>query len=79
MSEDQYAQQDPRTQYDQPSSSDQQEPPGLTTEMRPRPDHGEDTYRGSERLVGRKAIMTGGDSGSGGRWRSRSPARAPTY
>ena len=33
--------------------------------MDPRPDHGETSYRGSERLAGRKALITGGDSGMG--------------
>jgi NAD(P)-dependent dehydrogenase (short-subunit alcohol dehydrogenase family) len=45
--------------------SQQQEPPGLTREMQPRPDHGEDSYQGSGRLDGRKALITGGDSGIG--------------
>jgi len=40
-------------------------PPGLTREMNPRPDHGEDSYKGSGRLEGKKAIITGGDSGIG--------------
>ncbi|WP_426287982.1 SDR family oxidoreductase [Sphingomonas sp. PSPC2-2] len=39
--------------------------PGLARDMRPRPDHGESTYRGSGRLAGRKALITGGDSGMG--------------
>ncbi len=43
----------------------QQDPPGLTGDMRPRPDHGEDSYQGSGRLEGRKALITGGDSGIG--------------
>lgn len=43
----------------------QQEPPGLTGEMDPRPDHGEETYRGSGRLAGLRALITGGDSGIG--------------
>jgi NAD(P)-dependent dehydrogenase (short-subunit alcohol dehydrogenase family) len=43
----------------------QQEPPGLTGEMTPTPDHGEQTYRGSGRLKGLRAIITGGDSGIG--------------
>ncbi|RKN40101.1 SDR family oxidoreductase [Streptomyces hoynatensis] len=42
-----------------------QEPPGSTEEMAPRPDHGERTYRGSDRLKDRKAVITGGDSGIG--------------
>ncbi len=43
----------------------QQEPPGLTHDMQPVPDHGEDSYQGSGRLEGRKALITGGDSGIG--------------
>jgi hypothetical protein len=39
--------------------------PGLTNEMNPRPDHGEDSYRGSGRMEGLKTIITGGDSGIG--------------
>ncbi len=39
--------------------------PGKTEEMNPRPDHGEDTYRGSGRLNDKKAVITGGDSGIG--------------
>ena len=39
--------------------------PGRTHAMNPRPDHGEATYRGSGKLAGRKAIITGGDSGIG--------------
>jgi len=39
--------------------------PGYTEAMRPVPDHGEETYRGSARLLGRKAVITGGDSGIG--------------
>jgi NAD(P)-dependent dehydrogenase (short-subunit alcohol dehydrogenase family) len=43
----------------------QQDPPGLTTEMEPAPDHGEETYAGHGRLDGLKALITGGDSGIG--------------
>ncbi|MGD8106216.1 SDR family oxidoreductase [Pantoea sp. FN0302] len=42
-----------------------QDPPGLASKMVPRPDHGEESYRGSGRLTGRKALITGGDSGIG--------------
>ncbi|WP_087771950.1 SDR family oxidoreductase [Streptomyces sp. CS227] len=45
--------------------SQQQTPPGSTTEMRPEPDHGEESYRGSGRLAGKAAVITGGDSGIG--------------
>ena len=43
----------------------QQEHPGLTDDMTPRPDHGEESYRGHERLLGQRALVTGGDSGIG--------------
>lgn len=43
----------------------QQEPPGLTQEMKPIPDHGENSYKGSGKLTGRRAFITGGDSGIG--------------
>ncbi|MDP9040762.1 MAG: SDR family oxidoreductase, partial [Bacteroidota bacterium] len=39
--------------------------PGLAGKMEPRPDHGEKSYKGSGRLAGRKALITGGDSGMG--------------
>jgi hypothetical protein len=48
-----------------PFPKQQQEWPGLASRMEPRPDHGEQTYRGSGRLAGRKALITGGDSGIG--------------
>ncbi|MEH3078275.1 MAG: SDR family oxidoreductase [Quadrisphaera sp.] len=43
----------------------QQSVPGSTSEMTPAPDHGETSYRGSGRLAGKKAVITGGDSGIG--------------
>ncbi|MBP0458891.1 SDR family oxidoreductase [Streptomyces montanisoli] len=43
----------------------QQTPPGATSEMKPEPDHGEESYRGSGRLAGKKTLITGGDSGIG--------------
>jgi NAD(P)-dependent dehydrogenase (short-subunit alcohol dehydrogenase family) len=48
-----------------PQPEQQQSPPGTTAAMDPRPDHGEESYRGSGRLAGRRAIITGGDSGIG--------------
>jgi NAD(P)-dependent dehydrogenase (short-subunit alcohol dehydrogenase family) len=48
-----------------PQPEQQQEPPGRTAEMTPRPDHGEGSYKGSGKLEGRAAIITGGDSGIG--------------
>jgi NAD(P)-dependent dehydrogenase (short-subunit alcohol dehydrogenase family) len=67
MSEDQHTQQDPMQQYPRPDQQLEQEleHPGLESEMQPTPDYGEDTYRGSGRLEGRAAIVTGGDSGIG--------------
>jgi len=57
---------DPRTSEPKPPYPEQQQPPpGLEKEMSPRPDYGEDSYIGSGRLEGRKAIITGGDSGIG--------------
>jgi len=43
----------------------QQQPPGSTTRMRRQPDHGEGSYRGSGRLIGKRTLITGGDSGIG--------------
>ncbi|MBZ9677587.1 SDR family oxidoreductase [Mesorhizobium sp. ES1-1] len=60
------AKQDPTKQYPRPPfKPQQQEWPGLAGKMDPRPDHGEDSYKGSGRLAGRKALITGGDSGMG--------------
>ena len=57
---------DPRTRYPKPPFKEQSQPwPGLAAQMNPKPDHGEKTYRGSGRLAGRKALITGGDSGMG--------------
>jgi len=58
--------QDPTDKYPRPPYKKQSQPwPGLASEMDPRPDHGEISYRGSGRLAGRKALITGGDSGMG--------------
>ena len=48
-----------------PFPQQQQPMPGHTEAMRPRPDHGEKSYKGSGRLAGKKAVITGGDSGIG--------------
>jgi NAD(P)-dependent dehydrogenase (short-subunit alcohol dehydrogenase family) len=57
---------DPQTKYPKPPFRRQSQPwPGLAREMDPKPDHGEESYRGSGRLLGRKALITGGDSGMG--------------
>ncbi|WP_018622218.1 SDR family oxidoreductase [Spirosoma luteum] len=56
----------PLTAYPQPPYSDQkQEVPGTEQAMQPKADHGETSYRGSGKLTGRKALITGGDSGIG--------------
>ncbi|MBV9570435.1 MAG: SDR family oxidoreductase [Alphaproteobacteria bacterium] len=56
----------PNDKYPRPPFEKQKQPwPGLASEMKPRPDHGEQSYRGSGRLEGRKALITGGDSGMG--------------
>ncbi|HLP83322.1 MAG TPA: SDR family oxidoreductase, partial [Phycisphaerales bacterium] len=57
---------DPRTTYPKPPFPKQtQERPGLASKMNPVPDHGEKTYHGSGKLLGRRALVTGGDSGIG--------------
>ncbi|MFJ4523565.1 SDR family oxidoreductase [Streptomyces sp. NPDC088810] len=56
----------PVTQHARPDFPSQDQPhPGWTGPMDPPPDHGEESYRGSGRLDGRKAVITGGDSGIG--------------
>ncbi len=63
---DQYTFADPRSRYPRISPPEQRQPwPGSQDEMEPRPDLGEDSYRGSGRLTGRKALITGADSGIG--------------
>jgi NAD(P)-dependent dehydrogenase (short-subunit alcohol dehydrogenase family) len=65
-SRNQFEMQDPTKQYPPPKFPKQTQPvPGLAREMDPRPDHGEDSYKGLGRLAGRKALITGGDSGIG--------------
>jgi NAD(P)-dependent dehydrogenase (short-subunit alcohol dehydrogenase family) len=56
----------PVGKYPKPPFDKQSQPfPGLAAKMDPKPDHGETTYKGSGRLAGRKALITGGDSGMG--------------
>jgi NAD(P)-dependent dehydrogenase (short-subunit alcohol dehydrogenase family) len=67
---DQYTEQDPKQEFSQPDTQGKEIPavgePGSTTDqMDAQPDHGEDSYRGSGRLTGKKALITGGDSGIG--------------
>ena len=57
---------DPRDKFPKPPFPRQQQPwPGLCSKLQPLADHGEKSYRGSGRLMGRKALITGGDSGIG--------------
>jgi NAD(P)-dependent dehydrogenase (short-subunit alcohol dehydrogenase family) len=64
--DDQFTMRDPRDMYPKPKFPNQtQAEPGLAKEMEPKPDHGEESYKGFGRLKGRKAIVTGGDSGIG--------------
>jgi NAD(P)-dependent dehydrogenase (short-subunit alcohol dehydrogenase family) len=64
---DQFTPHDPTTAFPMPERAGQEElvPPGLTADLVTAPDHGESSYRGSGRLDGRKALVTGGDSGIG--------------
>ncbi len=63
---DPFTMQDPSQQYPKPKFAPQQQPgPGLARDMDPKPDHGEQIYRGTGRLTGRKAVITGADSGIG--------------
>jgi NAD(P)-dependent dehydrogenase (short-subunit alcohol dehydrogenase family) len=58
--------QDPKTKHPQPPfPKQQQEPPGTEAEMRPKADHGVESYRGAGRLKDRVALITGADSGIG--------------
>lgn len=63
----QYSMQDPRTQYGELNiPGDQTQPePGKDSKLIPQADHGQESYVGSARLTGRKALITGGDSGIG--------------
>jgi NAD(P)-dependent dehydrogenase (short-subunit alcohol dehydrogenase family) len=56
----------PTTKYPKPPFEKQSQPfPGLAGKMNPKPDHGETSYKGSGRLAGMRALITGGDSGMG--------------
>jgi NAD(P)-dependent dehydrogenase (short-subunit alcohol dehydrogenase family) len=66
MTKTQHTMQDPRTQYPVMDIPEQrQDEPGLDSQLQPAADHGQDSYVGSGRLTGRKALITGGDSGIG--------------
>ncbi|MER7165376.1 SDR family oxidoreductase [Micromonospora sp. NPDC000207] len=67
MAHNQFQQQDPKDQFRSPDeqTGGQQSPPGQTGKMPDTPDHGEQSYRGSGRLTGKRAVLTGGDSGIG--------------
>ena len=66
MADSRLQKQDPRTQYPQPPFEKQpQSAPGINSDMKPKPDCGEDSYTGSGKLTGRKALITGADSGIG--------------
>jgi NAD(P)-dependent dehydrogenase (short-subunit alcohol dehydrogenase family) len=57
---------DPRTAGPRPPfQQEAMTPPGTTAQMNPKPDHGETSYVGSGKLKGRRAVITGGDSGIG--------------
>lgn len=61
-----HASEDPRYRYPRPDFEEQPQPvPGREREMTPRPDHGEESYVGNNRLKGKVALVTGGDSGIG--------------
>lgn len=64
---DQFTRQDPTTAFPMPERAEQEQlaHPGLTADLVIAPDHGESSYRGAGRLDGRKALVTGGDSGIG--------------
>jgi NAD(P)-dependent dehydrogenase (short-subunit alcohol dehydrogenase family) len=57
---------DPREKHPKPTyPSQKQEVPGIESEMDPKPDYGEKSYKGSGKLEGKAAVITGGDSGIG--------------
>jgi NAD(P)-dependent dehydrogenase (short-subunit alcohol dehydrogenase family) len=64
--DNQYSATDPTSKYAQPETgTGEVSHPGLTADMSERPDHGEESYEGSGKLTGRRAVITGGDSGIG--------------
>lgn len=66
MESNQDLSQDPAEKYPQPPFPKQDQPaPGIEERLQPKADHGEHTYKGSGKLEGKKAIITGGDSGIG--------------
>ena len=66
MATDQTTGQNPLTQYPKPPFPAQHiDPPGVESQMNPKPDYGEQSYRGSNRLTGKAALITGADSGIG--------------
>jgi len=66
MTEENKNVQDPSDQYPKPPFPKQdQQPPGTESDLEPKADHGEESYKGSGKLIGKKAIITGGDSGIG--------------
>lgn len=70
---------DPVTRFPKPPFKKQSQPwPGLAGKMEPPPDHGETSYKGSGRLAGRKALITGGDSGMGRAAAIATHAKVPT-
>lgn len=63
---DQHTPQDPTEQYESIEPPRQLQPePGLDKDMKPQADHGQSSYQGTGKLTGRKALITGGDSGIG--------------
>jgi len=66
VTEEKATMENPLEQYPKPPHPDQkQNPPGTEAEMQPKVDHGESSYKGSGKLEGKKAVITGADSGIG--------------
>ena len=66
MADNQYQMQDSTKQYPMLEIPEQTQPePGLDAELKPQADHGQATYKGAGRLTGRKALISGGESGIG--------------